>query len=107
MFFTLSAGIAVGAGLLISFLRTRHNREIAAYALEGDGRSRQGEPSGAGIELIALFALAIVAMALLTFGYNARSDWKPTPQNAAGRNNKLATPRTDPNTPKPYQPQFC
>ena len=78
MFFTLSAGIAVGAGLLISFLRTRHNREIAAYAL-----------------------------ALLTFGYNARSDWKPTPQNAAGRNNKLATPRTDPNTPKPYQPQFC
>jgi hypothetical protein len=55
MFFTLSAGIAVGAGLLISFLRTRHNREIAAYAL-----------------------------ALLTFGYHARSDWKPTAQNARG-----------------------
>ena len=47
MFFTLSAGVVVGAALLLSFLRSRHNREIAAYALEGDGRSQRGEPSGA------------------------------------------------------------
>jgi hypothetical protein len=38
MFFTLSAGVVVGAALLLSFLRSRHNREIAAYALEGDGK---------------------------------------------------------------------
>jgi hypothetical protein len=54
MFFTLSAGVVVGAALLLSFLRSRHNREIAAYALEGDGRSQRGEPSGAAVELLAL-----------------------------------------------------
>jgi hypothetical protein len=30
-------------------LRSRHNREIAAHALEGDGRSLRAEPSGAGV----------------------------------------------------------
>ena len=50
MFFTLSAGIAVGAALFLGFLRSRRNREIAAYALEGDGRSQRLEPSGAGTE---------------------------------------------------------
>jgi hypothetical protein len=103
MFFTLSAGVAIGAAFFVSFLRSRHNREIAAYALEGDGRSQRGEPSGAGVELVGLFALAIIAMTLLTVGYNARSDWKPAPQKA-GPNNELSTPRTDPNAPKPYQP---
>lgn len=105
MFFTLFAGLAVAGGFMVSFLRSRHNREIAAIALEGDGRSRRLEPSGAGAELIGLFAVAVVAMALLTAGYNARRDAMPTPQGSTASNNSLATPRTDPNAPKPYQPQ--
>ncbi len=105
MFFTLFAGLVVGAGLVVSFLRSRHNREIAALALEGDGRSRRLEPSGAGAELIGLLSAALIAMALLTVGYNARHDLKPTPQGSTESNNALATSRTDPNTPKPYQPQ--
>jgi len=28
MFFTLGAGVLVGAGLFIQFMRSRHNREI-------------------------------------------------------------------------------
>lgn len=103
MFFTLSAGVIVGAGLFLSFLRSRHNREIAAYALEGDGRSRGAEPSGAGIELGGLLVVALVAMALLAFGY--RSDSRPSASaTSATHNNQLATERTDPNSPKPYQP---
>jgi NADH:ubiquinone oxidoreductase subunit K len=105
MFFTLSAGVVVGAALLISFLRSRHNREIAAYVLEGDGRSRRGEPSGAGVELLALAAVAAVAMALLAFGYTSRGDMKVTAVNPSAANNELARPRTDPNAPKPYQPE--
>ena len=106
MFFTLVAGLVVASGLMISFLQSRHNREIAANALEGDGRSRRGEPSGAGAELIGLFVVALVAMGLLTAGYTMRRDVKPTPSQASSeRNNNLATSRTDPNTPKPYQPQ--
>jgi hypothetical protein len=105
MFFTLGAGIAVGGGLFIAFLRSRHNREIAAHALEGDGRSLRAEPSGAGIELVSLLAMALIAMALLTSGYAFRKDQKPTPAKASSSNNELAGPRVDPNTPKPFQPQ--
>ena len=104
MFFTLAAGIAVGAGMFLNFLRSRHNREMAAYALEGDGRSRGAAPSGAGPELIALLAVSLVAMALLTVGYNARRTVAVTP-STSGANNQLSTERSDPNTPKPYQPQ--
>jgi hypothetical protein len=85
-------------------LRSRHNREIAAYALEGDGSSRRGEPSGAGVELLALAAVAAVAMALLAFGYASRGDMKVTAVNPSAANNERAGPRTDPNAPKPYQP---
>lgn len=35
MFFTLASAIIVGAGFLLWFLRSRQNREVAAYALEG------------------------------------------------------------------------
>lgn len=104
MFFTLAAGIFVAAGLFISFLRSRHNREIAAYALEGDGRSRRGEPSGAGIELGGLLAVSLVAMALLVFGYRAGPGTAVTSGSPAP-NNQLATDRADPNQPKPYQPE--
>ena len=51
MFFTLAAGVIVAGGLFLAFLRSRRNREIAAYALQGDGRTRGVEPSGAGVEL--------------------------------------------------------
>lgn len=105
MFFTLVAGLAVGAGYFIYFLRSRHNREIAALALEGDGRSKGLAPSGAGAELLGLLALALVAMALLTVGYSSRGDTRPTLANPTATNNSLATPRSDPNSPKPYQPQ--
>jgi hypothetical protein len=71
MFFTLAAGIAVAGGFFLSFLRSRHNREIAATALEGDGRSRGVEPSGALPELIGLLAIAVIAMVLLTLGYHS------------------------------------
>jgi hypothetical protein len=103
MFFTLAAGIVVAAGFFISFLRSRHNREIAAVALEGDGRSRRGEPSGAGIELGGLFVVSLVAMALLVTGYRTGPGAAVT-SNGAAHNNQLATDRIDPNTPKPYQP---
>lgn len=104
MFFTLAAGIVVAAGFFLSFLRSRHNREIAAMALEGDGRSRRGEPSGAGIELGGLLAVALVAMALLVTGYRTGPGTSLAASGNAGPNNQLATERTDPNTPKPYQP---
>ena len=103
MFFTLAAGVFVAAGFMISFLRSRHNREIAALALEGDGRSRRGEPSGAGIELGSLLAVALIAMALLVVGYHTGPGTALVADSTAS-NNRLATDRTDPNTPKPYQP---
>jgi hypothetical protein len=101
MFFTLVAGLAVGAGYFIYFLRSRHNREIAATALQGDGRSRGVAPSGAGAGLLAI---ALIAMALLAAGYTTRRDTKPTPPGSAATNNSLNTSRANPNATKPYQP---
>lgn len=103
MFFTLGATLVIAAGMFVSFLRSRHSRELAAYALQGDGRSRRGEPSGAGAELIGLFAVALFAMVLLAFGYNSHSGTMVA-GTKTGPNNELATQRADPNTPKPYQP---
>jgi hypothetical protein len=104
MFVTLAAGIVVAAGFFLSFLRSRHNREIAAYTLQGDGRSRGVEPSGAAPELVGLLAIALIAMALLSYGYHGRQG-VATVGTSNGANNLLATPRTDPDAPKPYQPQ--
>jgi hypothetical protein len=103
-FFTLAAGIVVAAGVFLSFLRSRRNREIAAYALEGDGRTRGAQPSGAGVELGGLLVVALFAMALLVFGYRSHSGTSVAEAPQAP-NNQLATDRADPNTPKPYQPQ--
>src|ERR1700759_420373 len=94
MFFALSAGVVVGAALLISFLRSRHNREIAAYALEGDGRSRRGEPSGAGIERGGRLAVALVGMVLLVVGYRT-GPGTATMSAGTAPNNQLATDRAD------------
>ncbi|MGC2775986.1 MAG: hypothetical protein WA418_10175, partial [Bradyrhizobium sp.] len=62
MFFTLAAAIIIAAGAFLAFLRSRHNREIAAVALEGDGRGRgRGmAPSGALPELGGLLVLALI-----------------------------------------------
>ena len=72
MFFTLTAGVVVAAGFFLQFLRSRHNRDTAATALGGE-HPRGVEPDGAGVELIGLFAGAILAMALLAFGYHSHS----------------------------------
>ncbi len=103
MFVTLAAGVIVAGGFFLAFLRSRHNREIAAYALEGDGRRRGAEPSGAGAELGGLFLVSLIAMALLTFGYRSHSG-AAVAEAPGAANNQLATERTNPNAPKPYQP---
>jgi hypothetical protein len=112
MFFTLAAGIAVGAVAFLSFLRSRHNRDVAAYTLEGDGRGRGVAPSGALPELAGIFGVALLAMGLLTVGYNtrqgaatvgARAGAGTTTTATTGANNTLA-PRLDPEAPKKYQP---
>jgi hypothetical protein len=105
MFFTLVAGLVVAAGFFVRFLHSHHNREIAAEALEGDGRSWGFAPAGAGPELIGLLVVALVAMAFLTVGYSARRTVAVTPPSTGASNNQLSTERTNPNAPKPYQPQ--
>ncbi len=103
-FFTLAAGLLVGAGAFLAFLRSHRNRELAAHALEGSGRTRGVASSSAAVELGGLLAVALIAMALLVFGYRSQSATSVSGAPQAS-NNQLATERTDPNTPKPYQPQ--
>jgi hypothetical protein len=98
MFFTLAAGLIVAAGLFLYFPKSRHNRAIAATALGGDQHPRGIDRDGAGAELGGLLTVALIAMALLTFGYHSHA-------GLAGPNNQLATDRTNPDSPKPYQPQ--
>ncbi|MFN4934381.1 hypothetical protein, partial [Bradyrhizobium sp.] len=96
-FFTLAAAIVVAAGAFLAFLRSRHNREIAAVALEGDGRGRGIAPSGALPELGGLFVLAVVVAGRLVAGYQsggatrfAGGD-KPTPVPTAPTNTDRGT----------------
>ena len=103
MFFTLAAGVVIAAGVFLSFLRSRHNREVAAYTLEGDGKSRGVAPSGALPELAGIFGVALLAMGLLSVGYNTRQG-TVTVGTSTGTNNTLA-PRLDPEAPKKYQPE--
>jgi hypothetical protein len=104
MFFTLAAGLVVAASFFLHFLRSRRNRAIAATALGGNQRSRGVEPDGAGAELGGLLAVALIAMALLGFGYHSHAG-SAVAESTSGPNNQLATERTNPNSPKPYQPQ--
>lgn len=106
MFFTLAAVIVVAAGLFLYFLRSRLNRSIAATALSGD--SGRGGQEGAAADLGGILLVAVVAMGLLTAGYNARSSdagSSTVGTSAPGANNNLHTDRMDPAAPKPYQPQ--
>jgi hypothetical protein len=104
MFFTLVAAVIVAASFFLHFLRSRHNRAIASSALGGERRSRGVEPDGAGAELGGLLAVALIAMALLAFGYHSHAGSKVA-ESISSPNNELATDRTNPDSPKPYQPQ--
>ena len=69
MFVTLAAAVGVAMIQLFAFLQRRSNRDAAENALAGTG-SRSDH--GALPELAGLGAIAIVAMVLLTAGYNGR-----------------------------------
>jgi hypothetical protein len=107
MFFTLLAGVVIVGGVFINFIRSRSNREIAENTLEGDGRSRGAAPSGAGAEILAVGAFAILAMGLLAFANSNKSDTMTAqaPQPAGqttGQGGVAQSPSQ--NSPKPYQP---
>lgn len=104
MFFTLAAAVIVAAGFFLHFLQSRHNRSIASSALGGEQRSRGVEPDGAAAELAGLFAVALLAMVLLAFGYHSHAG-STVAESTSSPNNQLATDRTNPESPKPYQPQ--
>jgi hypothetical protein len=106
MFFTLFAVVFIIAGAFIYFLRSRTNREIAAHALEGDGRGRGMAPSGAGPELFGLAAIALAVMALLATGYSRKSSFETaqatTPVGGAATG--MAQEKGVADRPKVYQP---
>jgi ABC-type transport system involved in cytochrome c biogenesis permease subunit len=110
MFFTLFAGVFVIAGAFIYFLRSRTNREIAADALEGDGRGRGMAPSGAGPELIGFAAIALAVMGLLATGYSRKSSFEtaqvttPVGGTAKGTTTGMAQEKGIADHPKTYQP---
>jgi hypothetical protein len=106
MFFTLFAGVFIIAGAFIYFLRSRTNREIAAHALEGDGRGRGMVPSGAGPELIGFAAIALALMGLLATGYNQRSNFETAQMTTpvGGATTGMAQEPGKADQPKTYQP---
>jgi len=109
MFFTLGAGALILIGAFVAHLRSRHNREITANALQGDGKSRGVEPSGALTELVGVAVVAVGAMALLTVGIHTRG---PDRVASADRPATTTGPATTgmaqkpglQNEPKQYQP---
>jgi hypothetical protein len=108
MFFTLAATTFAIAGAFIYFLRSRTNRDIAARALEGDSSRAHAAP-GAGVELIAVAAVALAVMGLLTAGYAGKSNVEtavaPTPVGqTTGMSQGMAQPAGSSNEPKRYQP---
>lgn len=69
MFMTLAAAAGFGLLQLFWFLQRRSNQQAAERALVGAGRR---EDIGALPEIAGVGAVALVAMALLAFGYNSR-----------------------------------
>ena len=106
MFFTLAAGVFIIAGSFIYFLRSRTNREIAANALEGDGRGKGMVPSGAGPELIGFAAIVLAVMALLATGYSQKSTAETAQKTApvGGTTSGMAQDPGMADRPKTYQP---
>ena len=110
-FFTLVSGVFIIAGAFIYFLRSRRNREIAAYALEGDGRGGPANvPSGAAPELIGLAAIMLAVMGLLATGYSQKSSFEtaqmttPVGGNTTGNTTGMAQEPGKADQPKIYQP---
>jgi hypothetical protein len=95
MFMTLAAAAGFGVLQLLWFLQRRSNRQAAEHALVGAGARSDG---GALPELAGIGAVALVAMALLTFGYNARLDASQTagtptaPATAASATDQMTDP---------------
>ncbi|MET0967755.1 MAG: hypothetical protein ABWY18_01025 [Tardiphaga sp.] len=105
MFFTLAATVFVIAGAFIYFLRSRTNREIAANALEGDGRGKGIAPSGALPELIGLTAICLAVMVLLVTGYSNKSTAETAQKTAPiGATTGMAQEPGTADRPKTYQP---
>ena len=106
MFFTLAATVFIIAGLFITFLRSRTNREIAAAALEGNGSRTGTTPSGAGAELIGSGVLALAVMGLLVAGYHgkSRSETAQMTTPVGGSTTGMAQSPGLANEPKQYQP---
>ncbi len=77
MLVTLVAGLAAGLIALLGFLQRRSNRIAADAALTGGSSPHHG----ALPELGGLGAVVLAAIVLLTFGYNTRTDTKPTAGN--------------------------
>ncbi len=106
MFFTLASGVVIVGFVFLSFIRSRSNREAAANALEGDGRSRGAAPSGALPELLAVTAFALIAMGLLALGQNNKPGVEtaelPGQVGTTGSGNAQAPGSF--NQPKRYQP---
>ncbi|HEY0330073.1 MAG TPA: hypothetical protein VGC77_13350 [Rhodopseudomonas sp.] len=106
MFFTLAAGIVIVGAVFLNFIRSRSNRDAAADALEGDGRSRGAAPSGALPELLAITAFALIAMGLLAVGQNNKPRVEtaqlPGQVGTTGQGN-MQDPGSF-NQPKRYQP---
>jgi hypothetical protein len=69
MFMTLAAAAGFGVLQLFWFLQRRSNRQAAEHALVGAGRRND---AGALPEIAGVGAVALLAMALLLFGYNSR-----------------------------------
>lgn len=104
MFFTLVAGLFVIVGAFLRFLRSHRNRDIAAEALAGDGRSSPGvTTSGALPDLLGFCLLAAIAMGLLALGYshklNAETSQVPPPVSGS-----MTQPVGTADQPKQYQP---
>ena len=75
MFMTLAAAAGFGVLQMLWFLQRRSNRQAAEHALVGAG---ERSDIGALPEIAGIGAVAVVAMALLVFGYNARTGAQQT-----------------------------
>jgi len=74
MFFTFAATIFIITGAFIYFLRSRHNRDIAANALAGGDHPRVNKGAdGALPDLLGITVFAFINMALLAVGFKSKS----------------------------------
>ncbi len=104
MFFTLASAIIVAARAFIYFLRSEHNRDIAATALVKKGSAGRVTPQGAFPELGGIAAVMVVAMGLLAAGYMQRSHFERRLFTAQTSGGGMAQPVGIADKPKVYQP---